>query len=319
MDTLARKKMGVVTKYAIENFSAGDWLMLGQLTGRLSLVQDHPRLLRALSFGDDDYAYCATEVANQIFESGALDVDEVIDHFDIDLWYEQKHPDKASRLFRRIKGDPPKYWKEGYLKLFVSHLARNRAKVASLKVALEGWGVSSFIAHQDIEPSREWQTEIESALASMDVLVALIEPGFRESAWTDHEVGYALGRGVDVVPLLIGQDPHGFIAKIQGIPIKGKHAPEVAEELALVLFRKPRLRVQLLLGLAKALTTVDGETRVARIRRLDRLITDGQMKDLLERSNLTDDDRQKLDDLSDRVGAFRPAATPDEDDNDIPF
>lgn len=201
----------------------------------------------------------------------------------------------------------------------MSHLARNRAKVGSLKVALEGWGISSFIAHQDIEPSKQWQTEIEAGLASMDVLVALIEPGFRESAWTDQEVGYALGRGIDVVPLLVGQDPHGFIAKIQGIPIKGKLAPEVAEELALVLFRKPRLRAQLLLGLAKALTPLDGDVRVARLRRLDQLITDAQMKDLLERSNLADDAKLQLDDIAKRVGAFQQPEPADDDDNDIPF
>ena len=86
-----------------------------------------------------------------------------------------------------------------------------------------------------------------------------------------------------------------------------------------MLFRKPRLRTPLLLGLAKALTPLDGDVRVARIRRLDRLITDGQMKDLLERSNLADDDKLQLDDVAKRVGAFQQLAPADDDDNEIPF
>jgi len=38
-----------------EGFTSGNWLELGVLTGCASEVRSHPRLLRSLSFGDDDY------------------------------------------------------------------------------------------------------------------------------------------------------------------------------------------------------------------------------------------------------------------------
>lgn len=180
-------------------------------------------------------------------------------------------------------------------------------------------GNDSIIAHQDIEPSREWQAEIEAALASMHILVALVEPGFRESSWTDQEVGFALGREVEVIPLLAGQIPHGFIAKIQGIQVKGRKPAPVAEELVQLLLRKPRYRTTLLQGVAATLATSNNFAQEDRIRSLNTLISEAEMKDLLEGSALSEWSRTRLSDISERVGAFKQAATPTQPDDDIPF
>ena len=93
MNALERKKVTVITKYAVESFSEGDWYTLGQIAGRLKLLTDHPRLFRAMSFGDEDYEYCAAEVLDAIFTADSRLIAEVIDHFDIDLWpYETDLP-----------------------------------------------------------------------------------------------------------------------------------------------------------------------------------------------------------------------------------
>ena len=39
----------------VEDFDASNWRELGALTNTLDKVESHPRLLRSLSFGDDDY------------------------------------------------------------------------------------------------------------------------------------------------------------------------------------------------------------------------------------------------------------------------
>ena len=91
---LERKKVSLIAKYAVEAFTAADWLTLGQITGRLKTVTDHPRLLRALGFGDDNYEVCSTEVLEMVFTQNVESIPEVIDHFDIDLWYQQKSPDR---------------------------------------------------------------------------------------------------------------------------------------------------------------------------------------------------------------------------------
>jgi len=94
---------------------------------------------------------------------------------------------------------------------------------------LKNYAISAFVAHEDIEPTFEWQSEIEKALFSMDALVAILTPGFQESRWTDQEVGFALGRGILVVPLRKGLDPYGFIGKVQGIQADGKTVGQIGE------------------------------------------------------------------------------------------
>ena len=68
IDSTQRKKVTVIHKYIVESFSVGDWHTLGQLTGSLDLIQNHPRLFRSMSFGDEDYDYCVSEVVNKICE-----------------------------------------------------------------------------------------------------------------------------------------------------------------------------------------------------------------------------------------------------------
>jgi hypothetical protein len=51
---------------------------------------------------------------------------------------------------------------------------------------LRSFGVSAFVAHENIEPTK-WQDEIEKALLSMNALAAILMPGFHESKWTDQE------------------------------------------------------------------------------------------------------------------------------------
>lgn len=108
-------------------------------------------------------------------------------------------------------------WPDGMLRLFLSHLAVHKVAVSKLKDELKSRGVAAFVAHEDIEPSLEWRNEIELGLRSMHALAALLTLGFHESNWTDQEMGWALGRGVLVLPVRVGIDPYGFAGKYQGI------------------------------------------------------------------------------------------------------
>lgn len=122
-----------------------------------------------------------------------------------------------------------RFWVPGYLRLFISHLSEHKLKATRLKDALKKYAVSCFVAHEDINPTLEWQGEIEKALASMDALAAILTPGFHDSNWTDQEVGFALGRGTLVVPLRDGLDPYGFVGKLQGVPSQGRTVAQVAD------------------------------------------------------------------------------------------
>jgi len=321
MNTVTRKKIAVISKYAADNFSESDWYTLGQITGRLDLVTNHPRLLRSMSFGDDDYTYCAIEVLNQIFKEDEGLVEEAIEYFDIALWYQQKEPEKHKKLFLNSFTMSPDFWKEGYLKLFLSHLSSNKERMSHLKASFDQWGVYAFVAHEDIEPTREWRNEVEVALETMEVMVVLVEPGIKESDWCCQEVGYALGRKIEIVPLRAGLDPFGFFGKYQGIQVKGKTPSIVAEAVVSTLLKKPKYRAQLLQSIGKSFASLQSDLKTKNVKTLDSwsVATDDQLKSLLERISLSDYEKKQLKDIIGRTNAFQAPILLPEFDDDIPF
>ena len=109
------------------------------------------------------------------------------------------------------------FWINGFFKLFISHKAENKDLATEIKAKLESYSVSSFVAHEDIEPTKEWQNEIELGLKTCDALLAIMTKGFHESNWTDQEIGYVIGREKLIIPIKMGEDLYGFIGKYQAI------------------------------------------------------------------------------------------------------
>jgi hypothetical protein len=108
-------------------------------------------------------------------------------------------------------------WGDGGFRLFLSHKWEVRKETAQLKEKLSLFGISAFVAHEDIRPTRKWQDEIENALHSMDAFAALMTQDFHDSDWTDQEVGFALARGVPVIAVQLGRVPYGFLGKFQAL------------------------------------------------------------------------------------------------------
>lgn len=142
----------------------------------------------------------------------------------------------------------PAFWQVGHFRLFISHHHQDRLRAGKLREQLATYYISSFVAHDDIVPTAEWQREIESALRTMDAMVTLNSPHFETSSWTDQEVGFALGRGKLVVPVgLDGRTPYGFIGKHQAfVPRTGMSAVRVAEKIYTALTRNPLTKDRML-------------------------------------------------------------------------
>lgn len=135
--------------------------------------------------------------------------------------------------------EEPEFWKNEEVRVFISHLTTSKVGATKLSKALDSYGMTGFVAHEDIEPTKEWQTEIESALATMDCLIALLKPGFTESKWCDQEIGVAIGRRIPIISVKFGLDPYGFIGKYQALQGKGIPAEEIAEKLFNILINAP--------------------------------------------------------------------------------
>lgn len=140
-------------------------------------------------------------------------------------------PSSTATFDERKIAEPSSYWKVGYYKVFISHVSKYKESASNLKLNLEPYGISAFVAHEDIKPSKEWEVEIEKALFSMNALCAILTPDFCESSWCDQECGYAFGRNVLTIPIEKGQLPYGMFGKIQAIKSEGKNAHQIAERV----------------------------------------------------------------------------------------
>lgn len=167
------------------------------------------------------------------------------------------------------------FWEPFHLRLFLSHLSSFKKTTGQLQAALRRYGISAFVAHVDIEPTREWMDEIEAGLHSMDALVAILMPGFKESNWTDQEVGVAVGRGILVIPVMKGLNPYGFISRYQGLNSQGKTVATVASEIFQILVRSPKTRIRMLSCLTE--TTIQSKSEEEALEKLRHI---GSVKDL---------------------------------------
>jgi hypothetical protein len=141
---------------------------------------------------------------------------------------------------------PPRNWRgKSELRLFISHISSERAKAIRLKECLRVYEISGFVAHEDIHPTLEWQAEIERALFHMDAFVAMHTPGFSNSIWTQQEIGVAVGRGVKIISLQMGEDPTGFISRHQALPRRRRTAEEIAGEIFELLSNDDRTKQKL--------------------------------------------------------------------------
>lgn len=161
------------------------------------------------------------------------------------------------------------FWEPFHLRLFLSHISSFKKTTSQLQAALRTYGISAFVAHVDIEPTKRWQEEIEAGLYSMDALAAILMPGFKESNWTDQEIGIAIGRSVLVIPVMRGSIPYGFISKYQGLHAEGRTVAGVSESIFKILVASPKTRTRMLSCLIE--TTVRAASEKEALEKLDHL------------------------------------------------
>jgi hypothetical protein len=101
------------------------------------------------------------------------------------------------------------------MEAFISYSHFDKGTAAWVKSKLESLGINAFLAHEDIEPTSEWQEEIVKQLRICDIFIPILTTGFYSSSWTDQETGFAVCREILIIPLAAGEIPYGFINKYQ--------------------------------------------------------------------------------------------------------
>lgn len=125
---------------------------------------------------------------------------------------------------------------------FISYSHKDRKMAHAAKSALGDYGITAFLAHDDLQISEEWREAIIEKLDAAKIFVALLSDDFKASQWCAQEVGYAVARPkMLIIPLsLDGTVSFGFIGKLQS---KRVHTAEDFPALLrdVLLKKRPRL------------------------------------------------------------------------------
>jgi len=233
-EIIVNSQIRVHEAWSVDNWDGGTY------GHALYLVLPEPLFALTLK-QKDDYQKKIKEDLNNINNAHNEFIEEVF--LEVDIGENADWRKESGLLLLASKSVAPdaakRIWGEnGEFRIFLSHKSEVKKEAAALGERLRSFGVSCFVAHVDIKPTKEWQDEIESALASMDGFVALLTDKFHESDWTDQEVGFAFARGVPIVAVRMGRDPYGFIGKFQGLASSWETC---ALELVKILIKHDRM------------------------------------------------------------------------------
>jgi len=199
------------------------------------------------------------ESATKLSEYEWSDIDLILRQFDLPWSDRWEGGDRYAYCLEHIEGSPDEKilelreyllggndqdpdledltgpWAPQRFRLFASHLHTDAVELSELKGELAAYGIDTFVAHEDILPTKEWQREIEGALDTCDAVLAYLTPDFHNSLWVDQEIGYCINRRILVVPLRLGIDPYGLMGKFQGLQCRNIDAEVIAKNVFMLL------------------------------------------------------------------------------------
>lgn len=183
-------------------------------------------------------------------------------------------------------------WKPEYIRLFISHKDEHKKEATLLAKKLEAYGISSFVAHDTIEPLEKWQNTIIKGLRSMEVMMVFVTDGFFQSCWTNQEIGFALGRGVPIISLKLEKEaPQGFIEDTQaiicGLDSNQDTVSKIYKVLSQKLNHEERIRKSLIQAFIKSPNFEETLKRFTRLQSLEK-ITDLDIKQIIKGFNHND-------------------------------
>ncbi|MBI4803341.1 MAG: toll/interleukin-1 receptor domain-containing protein [Elusimicrobia bacterium] len=159
-------------------------------------------------------------------------------------------------------------WAGKPIKVFISHQHADKVAASNLKTVLSKFNIAGFVAHEDIEPTLPWQSEIKIALNTMDVFVAFLTSNFRNSKWTDQEVGFAVAKKTLIIHIRDGQDPYGFIGETQSLSLPIDQDEKLGMEIATILLKNPTLKSKVRETLFVALENINSHNFACKIMKL---------------------------------------------------
>jgi len=103
---------------------------------------------------------------------------------------------------------------------FISYQTTDKLTAARVQRVLADVGISSFLAHEDIEVSVAWREKILEEIGRANLFVSILSKHYLQSAWCMQEAGIAAFRNLTSIHLSIdGTIPTGFSSNVQSAKI----------------------------------------------------------------------------------------------------
>jgi hypothetical protein len=219
-----------------------------------------------------------TKLSEDIDQLNTIE-DEFIHKVSIEI-YEEENPEcKSSKnIFNQsiTNIDIPTVWKPKNIRLFISHRDNVKTQAKQLAEYLEAYGISSFVAHDTIEPMEKWQHVIKKSLHTMNFLLAFITDDFFQSHWTNQEIGVALGRNIPIISIKLAKtDPCGFISDTQALPGNINDLEQISDNIYSILIQKlgqeSQLKDSVIQAFIKTPTWQQSDIRFNRLKKLSNI------------------------------------------------
>ncbi|WP_254764094.1 toll/interleukin-1 receptor domain-containing protein [Natrinema marinum] len=103
--------------------------------------------------------------------------------------------------------------------VYVSHAPNDLSLVQDLFSTVKNFPFGVHIALEEVESGRS-RKRLEGRLANSDVVVAVLTKSAVENTWINQEIGYAVAKGIPVLPLRDEGITHrGFVSDVEGVTI----------------------------------------------------------------------------------------------------
>ncbi len=97
---IARNKIILALQQVIVGtFTQSEWTRLGYMLDRSEIITGHPRLLRSLTWGDDDYGQCVFDVLEGLLDPNLTDLEKIEEFSHARDWLKQHDPSAFEDLY----------------------------------------------------------------------------------------------------------------------------------------------------------------------------------------------------------------------------
>lgn len=128
-DANQEKVILALQRAIVATFDDGRWRELGYLTGSIDIIERHPRLLRSLRWGDDDYAGNVFRVLPHIVGEEAQNLAVIEEFVGLDQWLRENDSSLHAELYDVGQLVPLDEIAERSLRLDITELNRHAGRI----------------------------------------------------------------------------------------------------------------------------------------------------------------------------------------------